>query len=253
MMRAWRRQTALSTRIPIGMDDLQQLEWILRQVGPENVWRPVHVPGYRQLADGFGDQDDGLPQDLSRIDFSGKTVADIGCNFGYYVFLVKNAGARHVTGIDIDARIIRGCRILKKLYGVEGVSFLAADITQSDGFGAFDTGMMIDFIGKTAVANGLLKVFLDVLARLSCKEMILSVRPAYHLQKHLNADAESLRRKYRSDYVRRNHFWTIDYVRDRFSRDWEMEIVSPESVSPGTKKETLYFRRKTARPLEGAS
>ncbi len=231
------------------MDTLQQLERILRQVGPEKIWRPVRVPGYRQLADGFGYQDDGLPQDLSRIDFRGKTVADIGCNFGYYVFMVKNAGARHVTGIDIDVRIIAGCRLLKQLYRIEGVSFLAADITRTDGFGAFDTGMMIDFIGKSSVATSLLSGFLDVLERLSRREMILSIRPAYHLIKHLNADAASLRRTYPGGYVRHNHFFTLDYVRDRFSRDWEMEIVSPKSIPPGTKKETLYFRRKNGSPV----
>ena len=226
------------------MDSLQQLEYIIQQVGPEKIWRPIHAPDNRKLADGVGDQADGLPQDLARIEFTGKTVADIGCNFGYYVFMAKKAGARHVTGIDIDARIIAGCRLLQKLHGVEGVSFMVADIGAADVIGTFDTGMMIDFIGKTVVAAGLMDAFLNVLERLSQKEMIISVRPAYHVKKHLNTDAESLQRKYPGDHVHHEHFFIIDYVRDRFSPGWEMEIVSPASIPPGTKKETLYFKRR---------
>ncbi len=225
------------------MDHLQKLESILRQVGPHNVWRPIRIPGDRQLADGVGDQDDGLPHDLTRIDFTGKTVADIGCNFGYYVFMARQAGARHVTGIDIDKRMIEGCRLLKRLYGVDGVSFVAADINTAEGIGAFDTGMMIDFIGKKAVSAGLMCGFLDVLERLSQKEMILSIRPAYHLKKHLGTDADKLRQKYPGAYIRRDHFFTLDYVRDRFRRDWDMMVVSTASNPPGTKKETLVFRR----------
>ena len=230
------------------MDTLQQLEKIIRQVGPEKIWRPIRVPGNGRLADGIGDQDDGLPRDLGRIDFQGKTVADIGCNFGYYVFLARRAGARHVTGIDIDARIIAGCRLLQKIYRLDGVSFLAADINRQKGIGTFDTGMMIDFIGKKAVSSGLLNPFLDRLERLSQREMILSIRPAYHLQKHLDSDADSLQRQYPGDYIRHNHFLTIDYVCDRFSRGWDMKIISAASPPPGTKKETLHFRRKNGSP-----
>ena len=222
------------------MGNLQQLKEIIHQVGPEKIWRPIRVPGNGKLADGYGDQD--------RIDFQGKTVADIGCNFGYYVFLARRAGARHVTGIDIDARIIAGCRLLQKIYHLDGVSFLSADIKRLDGIGTFDTGMMIDFIGKEVVSSGFLNAFLDGLERLSQREMILSVRPAYHLAKHLNTSAVSLQRKYPGDYIRHNHFSTFDYVCDRFRRGWEMAVISAASLPSGTKKETLHFRRKNGSP-----
>ena len=226
------------------MDNLRQLETILQQVGPQRIWRPVYVPGNKKLADGIGDQSDGLPQDLSRIDFRGKTVVDLGCNFGYYTFMVKEAGARHVTGIDRDPRIIQGCRRLKDLWDVGNVTFVAGDIASSNGIGSYDTGMMIDFIGKATVISGDFKGYLDVLERLSQKEMILSIRPAYNVRKHLDNDIEGLTQKYPEDFLRHNHFQTLDYVLERFGPDWHMEIVSAASTPPGTKKETLHFKRR---------
>lgn len=226
------------------MDNLQQLKSILQQVGPENVWRPVYAPGNKKLADGIGDQDDGLPLDLSRIDFRGKTVADLGCNFGYYTFLAKRAGAKHVTGIDKDKRIILGCRILKEMLGVEDVSFLATDIAKPDGLGIFDTGLMIDFIGKRFVSTGAFKEYLNVLERLSRKEMILSIRPAYHVKKHLGGDFRGLSQKYPGGCIRNDHLYMLDYVLARFEHNWQMEIISPASTPPGTKKETLYLTRR---------
>ncbi len=226
------------------MNHLQQLKDILQQVGPKKVWRPVYAPGNRKLADGIGDQEDGLPLDLSLIDFSGKTVADLGCNFGYYTFMAQQAGAKHVTGIDKDQRIIQGCRILKAMLGIEDVSFFATDIVKSDGLGTFDTGMMIDFIGKIFVISGAFTAYLDVLERLSRKEMILSIRPAYHVKKHLGGDYKGLSQKYPGDCIRNDHFYMLDYVLARFDRDWQMEIISPASFPPGTKKETLYFKRR---------
>ena len=226
------------------MNNLRQLKNILQQVGPQRIWRPVYGPGNKKLAEGIGDQSDGLPQDLSRIDFRGKTVVDLGCNFGYYTFMVKKAGARHVTGIDRDPRIIQGCRLLKDLLGVEDVSFVANDIAKSNGIGAYDTGMMIDFIGKATVITGDFREYLNVIERLSQKEMVLSIRPAYNIKKHLDNDFEGLAQKYSEDFLRQGHFQTLDYVLARFGSNWQMEIVSAASTPPGTKKETLYFKRK---------
>lgn len=226
------------------MDNLRRLEKILQQVGPQRIWRPVYGPGNKKLADGIGDQSDGLPQDLSRIDFRGKTVVDLGCNFGYYSFMVKKAGARHVTGIDRDPRIIQGCRLLKNLLRIEEITFVASDIAASNGIGSYDTGMMIDFIGKATVITGDFKDYLNVLERLSQKEMILSIRPKYDINKHLGNDIEGLSQKYPEDFLRHNQFHTLDYVYERFGPEWRMEIVSPASTPPGTKKETLYLKRK---------
>jgi hypothetical protein len=130
------------------------------------------------------------------------------------------------------------------MMGIEDVSFLATDIVQSDGLGTFDTGMMIDFIGKRSVRTGVFKDYLNVLERLSRKEMILSIRPAYHVKKHLSCDLKALSQKYPGDCIRNDHFYLLEYVLTCFGRNWQMEIISPASTPPGTKKETLYFKRR---------
>ena len=226
------------------MSDLQELKHILQEVGPENIWRPVYDPKNNLLADGIGKMCDGLPKDLRHLNFNGKSIVDLGCNFGYYTFFTRKAGAKRVLGIDIDGRIIKGCNLLKKLICIDGVSFLALDISKPNGVGRFDLGMMIDFIGKTMITTGILKDFLSALERMSEAEMLLTVRPMYHVKKNLNGDFEGLREKYQGDYIRNNYFYTIDYVRDRFKNDWNMEIISPKNDPEGADKETLYFIRK---------
>jgi len=227
-----------------GNGDLCKLMKILRQVGPENIWRPVYAPGNILLSDGIGDIRDGLPDDLREFNFKDRTVVDLGCNFGYYTFIVKKAGAAHVLGIDKDRRIIRGCRILKRLFRADGISFLATDITDSHAIGTFDTGMMIDFIGKTMVTTGIIKEYLNALERVSEKNMILSLRPVYNVEIHLDNDFHGLAEKYPGHYIRKNSFFTIDYVREYFSSNWHMKTVFPERGSVDSEKHLIYFTRK---------
>ena len=228
------------------MDDLHELTSILEQVGPQNIWRPVHTPDNRQLADGFGMIADGLPKNLQQIDFKDKRIADLGCNFGYYTFMVKSAGATHVTGIDLDPRIIRGCEILKNMFQMEGVSFLAMDLATTDNIGPFEMCMMLDFLGKTMITTGVFKDYLNILERLSEKEMLLSIKPVSHIKKHLNSDFQGLEEKYSGDYIRNNSFFTIDYILDRFSDRWDVKIFSPKNKSKGVDKELLHFFRKNS-------
>lgn len=230
--------------------DLRKLMKILRQVGPENIWRPVYAPGNILLSEGIGDIRDGLPENLWKFNFKDKTVADLGCNFGYYTFMVKKAGASHVLGIDKDRRIIRGCRILKRLFHADGISFLVADIMDSRAIGTFDTGMMIDFIGKTMVTTGIFKEYLNALERVSEKNMILSLRSVYNVKKHLRNDFHGLAEKYPGDYIRKDSFFTIDYVREYFSSRWEMEIVFPERGQVDSEKHLFYFTRKKGKSME---
>lgn len=226
------------------MIELAELKNILQEVGPENIWRPVYDRQNNLLAQGIGNMCDGLPSDILGVSFTGKTIVDLGCNFGYYSFFASRGGAKKVVGIDIDERIIRGCNLLKSVLAIDEVSFLVFDVSKSNGVSKFDMGMMIDFIGKTMVATGILKDCLTELERLSEKEMLITVRPKYHVKKNLNGDFQGLREKYPGDYIRNNYFYTIDYVRDRFKSRWVMDIISPKNDPEGADKETLYFVRK---------
>ena len=226
------------------MDEIKELEEILESVGPQNIWHPVVVNGYKRLANGIGDPLDGIRDRDGVLDFKGKTVVDLGCNFGHYSFFARNAGARYVLGIDLDERIIRGCEILKALHGVDGVNFRPLDITKANGVGKFDIGLMIDIIGRDKIRTGTAKDLLNSLERLSQKEMLLTLRPRYHIKKKLGTDVKRLREIYPADYIRKPYFYMVDYVRDRFKSAWEMHIISGQNDPEGTKRTLLFVKRK---------
>jgi SAM-dependent methyltransferase len=105
------------------MNPRDELITILHEVGPENIWRPVYDDQHVLLADGIADMRDGSPGDISTVDFHEKTVLDLGCNFGFYSFLAKGLGAKRVLGVDSNARVIKGCELLKAIHKVQGVYF----------------------------------------------------------------------------------------------------------------------------------
>ena len=226
------------------MDKIEELKKILKTVGPQNIWRPVIVNGGQLLADGIGEMSDGLPDDIRRVDFKGKTVVDLGCNFGYYSFIVRNAGASRVLGIDSDERVIRGCEIIKALNGLDRVNFQTIDIIKAKNIGPFKIGMMIDLIGKGMVQTGIAINLLNSLEQLSEKEMLLTVRPRYHIKKNLQNDFAGLKEKYSGDYIQDSYFHMMDYVLDRFDPDWEIHCISPPNDAMTEAKKALHFIKR---------
>jgi ribosomal protein L11 methyltransferase len=225
------------------VDTINELEEILKSVGPQNIWHPVVVNGDKLLADGIGETVDGIRDRDGILDFQGKTVVDLGCNFGHYSFFVRNAGAREVLGIDMDERIIRGCEILRALHDVNRVNFRPLDIMKANGVGKFDIGMMIDLIGRDKIRTGAAKDFLNSLERMSQKEMLLTLRPRYHIEKKLEMDIQKFREMYPVEYIRNSYFYMVDFVRDRFKATWEMRILSGPNDPEGT-KQTLHFIKR---------
>ena len=225
------------------MDKIKELEEILKSVGPQNIWHPVVVNGDKLLANGIGDPLDGIRDRDGVLDFEGKTVVDLGCNFGHYCFFVRTAGTSDVLGIDMDERIIRGCEILKAIHDVDRVNFRPLDITKANSVGKFDIGMMIDIIGRDKIRTGAAKDFLNSLEKMSQKEMLLTLRPRYHIEKKLQTDVQRIREIYPADYIRNSYFYMVDYVRDRFKAAWEMNIISGQNEPEGT-KQTLHFIKR---------
>ena len=226
------------------MDKIKELEEILKSVGPQNIWHPVVVNSDKLLADGIGETADGIRDRDGILDFQGKTVVDLGCNFGHYSFFVRNAGARDVLGIDMDERIIRGCEILKALHDVDRVNFRPLDIMKANGIGKFDIGMMIDIIGRDKIRTGAAKDYLNSLERMSQKEMLLTLRPRYHIRKKLGTDIQKMRERYPVEYIRNSYFYMVDFVRDRFKATWEMQILSGPNDPEGTKQTLHFLKRK---------
>ena len=205
---------------------LGELSDILEEVGASGIWRPVYDQQGRLLAGGVGDPADGLTDLLPDDFFKGKRIVDIGCNFGSFTYMAASKGARQVLGVDIDARIIRGCRILKILLRAENVDFVAADLRSLEKNQPFDMGMMIDFIGKEVIRSGFLPTCLDVIEALSTHQMLFSVRPVYSVAKHFDGDRQGLLDYYPLEAVGARQFMLLEYLQNRFRNRWDMQIIS---------------------------
>ncbi len=227
------------------MVDLKtQLQPILDRVGYENVWRPIYDKEKRLIARGRGRFYDIIPETLESIDFAGKTVVDLGCNFGSYTFLAARLGARRVVGIDIDREIIRGCQILGAHYGLANVEFHAADFTKSDLGEIFDVGMMIDFIGRSTVKKYKVRACLAGLERLSQLEMLLTLRPEYDIEGDLGMHLDEFGSQYPLEFIRNKRFHLLDFVRSTFGEEWDMQVECHERCRTYNLKRPVHFIRK---------
>ena len=93
---------------------------------------------------------------FSQFDFSDKTVLDIGCNSGQYSFHAKKAGARSVTGIDVDEKRIYQAGMLAINEGID-VNFHLAGIEQVANFGKFDIVICIAVVTEVENVLGALR------------------------------------------------------------------------------------------------
>ena len=223
---------------------LDELSGILTEVGVGGIWRPVYDHRGRLMAGGVGDPADGLTDLLPDDFFKGKRIVDIGCNFGTFTFMAASKGALRVLGVDIDPRIIRGCRILKELLRAENVEFVAADLRSLEKNQPFDMGMMIDFIGKDVIRSGFLPTCLDVIEALSSHQMLFSIRPVYSIAKHFSEDRQAILDYYPGAAQGDRQFLLLEYLQDRYRNRWEMQVISDDNDCFNESKQTILFERK---------
>ncbi|MGE4506002.1 MAG: hypothetical protein AB7D51_11690, partial [Desulfovibrionaceae bacterium] len=159
-----------------------ELDALLAELGPDVVWRPCLDERGRVVACGQWHDEDGLPPGLAEdpgllpgLDFSGRRVVDLGCNFGHFTFLAARCGAARAEGVDLDPRLVRACEVQRRLlrqesgpesghgaaYGAECTAFHARDLLADPPVGRFDLVMLIDVLGKQFFASGLARGFLD--------------------------------------------------------------------------------------------
>ena len=71
-----------------------------------------HFPGERPWALRWG-------QISGRVDFTGKKMLELGCNLGMFSSFARKAGATACTGVDAEADILDGARLVAEAMGVE--------------------------------------------------------------------------------------------------------------------------------------
>lgn len=227
------------------MSIAEKMREIASQVGPEHVYRTVYDEDLRVLVPGKEDINAEILDTFSRIDFTGKSVVDLGCNFGFFTFYAARLGARQVVGVDREEGVLQGCEVLKEYFN-SPVSFEAHDIYDPACTlpkRTFDIAMLVEFIGKTFIVENRIASTLGFLERLSKRELIVSVQKIYWIRKELGTTPEALRGMYTDRYVQGGSFFLLDYVRDFFAPRWRMEPISELNGEYEKPRKLLRFVR----------
>ncbi len=206
---------------------VRQIRARLDRLGKERIWRPVRTPGGELLADGVGWDEDGLPADLCGLDFTGRSVVDIGCNLGHFSRIAAGCGAASVLGVDMDEEVVECAGLLARLHGLDNLEFTAADVIARPLGRTFDISLMIDIIGRGIVRKGKAGLFLDAAASLASETMIHTMRPVYPLAE-LDCSASDLLAHYPPAFVRDESFYLLEYAMDRFAPSWTGQVLTKE-------------------------
>jgi SAM-dependent methyltransferase len=211
----------------------------LAAMGDTRVWRPVLSPDGTVLAKGSGPSPEALADYASGVDFSGKTVVDLGCNLGLYSFMAARGGAVHVLGLDSDQDAVEGGRMLAALHGLDNVSFETRDFLRETSPEQADMVLVIDFIGRGVIAKGRLDAVLASAARHARREIVVTLRPEYPLEE-LPVLGAGLLERY-GDHIEGGTFKLARYAQDRLGPQWECRTLHQGRVDAYALKAALLF------------
>ncbi len=225
------------------MPRFQRLRQLVSTLAPEHVYRTIYDEELHSVIEGTEPLDHQGLQDFRTMDFSGKTVVDLGCNFGFFAFQASKLGAASVVGVDREPAVLEGAAMLRDIFGLKDISFVVCDIEQHPNSltgKKFDVAMLVEFIGKTFVRGGMLARVLTFLENLSDKELLLSVQKSYMIRKELGATLGEMRQHYPDAYLQNGDVLVLEYVRDFFKGRWKVEMLS--TVQEGYEKPRKYLR-----------
>ncbi len=66
--------------------DIARLQKMIAEIGAENVYRSIYDADGNLIAAGKKPVRDEMVNDFVTLDFQGKSVVDLGCNFGFFRF-----------------------------------------------------------------------------------------------------------------------------------------------------------------------
>ena len=226
------------------IDDIRQL---LARLGPSRIWRPVLAPdGSRIAPAGDGREIPDLDNYIGNLKLAGKTVADLGCNLGYFAFLAQKRGAKAALGLDIDPEIIHAANQLSRLHDTAEVSFQTCDFLRHAPETPCDMAMLIDFIGRQIIAKGRVKTVVAAAKNWACREIFFTLRPVYNLD-DLPLPQQALEQLY-PGFIRDKAFYLAQYLAHEIGSAWTLACLQNGSfaVSPSERryKAALLFTKK---------
>ncbi len=225
------------------MSPLEEFLALAAAIAPEHRYRTVYDADFSVLVPGKEAINADILSDFSRIDFAGRSVVDLGCNFGFFTFQARRLGAQSVVGVDREGLVLKGCEYLKQHFKIDGVSFERHDIDDPANLllsRRFDIAMLVEFIGKSFVAQNRVARALAFLEQLSDRELIVSVQKIYWIRKELGTTPDRLRELYPAQYIDGGDFLLLDFVRDTLAPRWRMEYLS--DVVDGYEKPRKFLR-----------
>jgi SAM-dependent methyltransferase len=231
------------------MSKIEELQNLIGEVGREHVYRSIYDHQTNLLVEGTDPARDELVGDFSKINFRGKSVLDLGCNFGFFSFLARRLGAIRVLGIDNMPKIIEGCRLLTSIYGLGNIEFRVADFERLQPVDEqFDIVMLFEYIGKASLRKNKIRKLLSTLESFSKKELLLIVSPAYIIQEELEIDPARLAQYYSDKYMNKEYFELISCIEECLAKNWIMQPVSaiPQFYQKG--KKLIRFVRRNSHP-----
>ncbi|WP_246197981.1 methyltransferase domain-containing protein [Solidesulfovibrio aerotolerans] len=228
---------------------LSHIRTLLAALGPERIWRPVPAPDGSLLAPGDGCDLRDLEGYLGNLDVAGKTVADLGCNLGYFTFLARRCGATRVLGLDSDPEIIHIAGQLATLHRLTDVTFTACDFLRQAPPSPCDMALLIDFIGRRIITKGRIGLVATAAKHWGAHELFFTLRPIYQLS-DLPASPDLLQAHY-PGFVRGDAFYLADALAHALGPDWSLRYLTDgrfaASVDQRCHKAALLFTRHASR------
>lgn len=226
------------------MTQSEELRRLVDTIGPENIWRPICDGEGNLLVPGAGHRDESLPRNPpEHIDFSGKTVVDLGCNVGSFVCRAVQLGAARAAGVDIDSNLVRCAEILAKQEEVDNVEFRVGDFS-SPPEEKYDVAMMFDIIGNATIGEGRMHAFLEIMEEWASNELLISLKPVCRAEKHFGRSAHEFRKIFPTDHMEGGDFYpvreAVDFLADR---GWTLKSELPDGYEECGMKMLLHFVR----------
>lgn len=226
--------------------DVAAVRASLAALGPGRVWRPVPGPDGTLLAPGCGPGPEALDAYVAGLDVVGKSVADLGCNLGYFAFLAARNGARRVLGCDIDPEVAATANLLAQLHGHTNVAFAARDFLAAPAPERFDLALFVDFVGRGVVAKGKLAAVAAAAEAWARREAFFTLHLAYALDE-LAVSPEVLAARH-PGCVRDGRFFVAEALAALLGPDWDMRRLTNGRLNMGDAslrtKTALLFTRK---------
>ena len=236
----------MDSPLPVPQAHIRKL---LAALGPGRIWRPVPAPDGSLLAPGDGCDLKDLEGYIGNLDVAGKTLADLGCNLGYFTFLARRCGATRVLGLDCDPEIIHIAGLLATLHNVTGVAFTACDFLRQAPPAPCDMALLIDFIGRQIIAKGRVGLVANAAKNWGAHELFFTLRPVYRLN-DLPASPEHMHALY-SGFVRDDAFFLAEALAHALGPDWSLRFLTDgrfaESADQRCHKAALLFTRHASR------